>query len=1299
MLVRTGGESIVTRRITFGIIITLLICAVTTAYGFGSRPSRKIPPSANAGPDQTVEEGVIATLDGSATTERDSSIRSYLWTKTSGPSVTLSNPSAILSTFIVPKVSAEGSVLTFRLTVTDNRGLQTSDTCVVTISFINKSPIADAGKTQEVLEGDTVRLSAAKSSDPDDGIKSFRWTQSSGISVVLSSKTSVTPSFYVPDVGKDGDSLRFKLTVKDNGGLTSSASCIVNVSYKNKVPVADAGADQIILEGATAMLNGANSSDTDGDNLSYIWSQIDGTKVVLSNPSIVTPSFNVPDVGTGGDVLKFKLIVTDQEGLASIDTCLVNVLFVNEAPVAEAGDNQTVKEGDIVKLNAGDSIDADDGIVSYFWEQVAGPDVKLSDPFEINPSFMAPDVGEDGLALTFRLTTTDQGGLKSTDACIVNVSFVNVPPVANAGATQIVSEGSFTTLNAGNSMDHDSNIQSYLWEQIDGPEVKLSNVLSVRPTFVAPDTDVEGVSLTFKVTVRDKGGLASSDTCSVNVVFVNQAPVAEAGDSQTVKEGDIVKLNAGDSIDADDGIVSYLWEQVAGPDVKLSDPFEINPSFMAPDVGEDGLALTFRLTTTDQGGLKSTDACIVNVSFVNVPPVANAGATQIVSEGSLTTLNAGNSMDQDSNIQSYLWEQIDGPEVKLSNVSSVRPTFVAPNTDVEGVGLTFKVTVSDKGGLASSDTCSVQVVFVNQAPVAEAGASQTAEEGSTVILNATGSVDLDDGIQSYLWTQIAGPDVTLSNTSSTTPELIAPDVDSEGISLTFRLTVTDNSGLQSSDACIVNVTYVNIAPVADDGTTAGGKSITLEWDANEGADYYVVYWGQISGDYSNNSSDIKTPATSYTVSGLEEATYYFAVKAFNYCGNACDFSTELSLKMASVSSAVASSEDSKPSSETGFVQSLPDGLAPDGKAEVTDDEIVQPISPDSLISFLNNNPSIEFLDSDLKHIEWIQTGWAEYNNLNGEARIAAGDIDGDGEDEIIIGFGNVPGHSDIPGGFFQILDHDFTHLAWGQINWPEYNTINGESWPACGDIDDDGDDEIIIGLGKGGEGTIEIFDYDTNGLFHIEWVISSWSEYNGLIGETRPSAGDLDGDGFEEIIVGFASTEENNSIPNGYFEIIESDLTHASWGSIEWAEYNTINGETWLSCGDITGNGSYEIIAGLGTGSNGQVEIFEYLASEVLHMAWFQVDWAEYNGLNGETHPTASDIDNDGKDEIILGLGPVDSNTSIPGGRYQVNDDDYSLLEWLQLDWATYNTINGSTRPVSAVINDNQAILIGLGEK
>ena len=88
------------------------------------------PPTANAGPDQSVEPWATVTLTGAASTAVGT-VTGYAWTQTSGPAVTLVGTGST-RTFTAP-ASAAGATLVFSLVVTDNTGLvSTADTVTVT---------------------------------------------------------------------------------------------------------------------------------------------------------------------------------------------------------------------------------------------------------------------------------------------------------------------------------------------------------------------------------------------------------------------------------------------------------------------------------------------------------------------------------------------------------------------------------------------------------------------------------------------------------------------------------------------------------------------------------------------------------------------------------------------------------------------------------------------------------------------------------------------------------------------------------------------------------------------------------------------------------------------------------------------------------------------------------------------------------------------------------------------------------------------------------------------------------------
>ena len=386
----------------------------------------------------------------------------------------------------------------------------------------------------------------------------------------------------------------------------------------NVPPVAYAGPDQDVNAGATVTLDGSGSSDSDGTIVGYSWTQTGRTTVTLANASTANPTFTAPNIS---ETLTFELTVTNDRGVTATDFVYVNVFQANKPPVAEAGPDQTVDEGVTVTLNGSNSSDPDDGIKSYQWVQTEGPAVNLPDPALDKPTFVSPDVGSDGAALTFELTVTDKGDRTSTDTCIVNVSWINETPTADAGPDQSVNEGTTVKLNGINSSDPDNGLQSYEWKQVqvDGITVSLTDATTVEASFTTPSVAATGAKLTFELTVTDMGGLKATDTCIVNIGSVNAAPVADAGLDQTVSSGDSVTLDGSKSSDPDGGISGYLWKQIDGPQVKLNNPPPERPTFIAPQVSEGKAALTFELTVTDSAGQPASDTAVVTVLAVGDP--------------------------------------------------------------------------------------------------------------------------------------------------------------------------------------------------------------------------------------------------------------------------------------------------------------------------------------------------------------------------------------------------------------------------------------------------------------------------------------------------------------------------------------------------------------------------------------------------------------------------------------------------------------------------------------------------------
>ncbi|MCP4344156.1 MAG: hypothetical protein GY795_01345 [Desulfobacterales bacterium] len=832
------------------------------------------PPVADAGQDRTVTEGDEVTLDGSGSDDPDDGIEYYLWRQISGTTASLSDAAEMQPTFIAPDVDMGGESLVFELLVTDKGGLKNTDRVMITVEPENQPPVADAGQDQTVAQGKVVVLDGSGSYDPDNGISSYQWRQSSGTVVTLPDKSAVQPTFTAPNIGQNDETLTFELTVTDNGGLTDTASVSVKVVYENQSPVADAGEDQTVKQGDTVTLDGSGSSDTDGTITSYLWRQLSGSVAELSDTGSAKPTFVASAPVSNQETLTFKLTVTDNGGLTDTDTVTVKVIPANQPPVADAGPDQTVEQGKTVTLDGSNSSDPDGWIVSYFWRQTDGAVMTLSDPGVVKPKFIAENGELGGEAVTFELVVTDNGGMSSSDRVTVNITSENRPPTSDAGPDQTVDKGELVTLNGSNSSDPDGSIVSYLWRQTGGSDVVLSNADKAKAYFTAPSGEPRNNSLTFELVVTDNGGLQHTDSITINIrpeTPENQPPVADAGSDQSVNEGELVQLDGSNSSDPENGPITYLWEQVAGPDITLSNPTGMQPFFTAPDIGVNSETLIFNLKVTDNRELTDTDTVKVKAEFVNKAPEADAGPDQTVNEGEFVVLNGSGSSDPDNGIASYMWRQISGPVMQLSDAAAVQPYFkVLSDADLKDEVLIFEVIVTDSAGLTDSDMVVIYIKSENQSPVADAGPDQTVNEEDTVTLDGSESYDPDGSITSYLWRQISGTMMQLSDTTAVFPAFIASNGDIIGQSLTFELAVTDNSGLKSSDHVVVNIRAINQAPVAGAGpdqTVNDGDLVTLNGSNSVDPDGSITsyLWRQTDGT-ENTLSDIRSAKPSFIAS-------------------------------------------------------------------------------------------------------------------------------------------------------------------------------------------------------------------------------------------------------------------------------------------------------------------------------------------------------------------------------------------------------------------------------------------------
>ena len=771
----------------FNLGITTVTCTATDNDSNAASCSFDIsvinsPPTANAGPDQTVFVTDIVNLDGSASSDPNGDPLSYSWRIISEPTSSAAvltgadtvNPSIFIDAFGDYEIE---------LIVNDGEFDSVPDT--MTISTLNSPPVADAGPDQTVFVTDTVQLDGSASSDIDGDSLTFDWAFTevpTGSSASLSDATIVNPTFVVDLPGV----YRARLIVND--GLQDSVEDIVIVSTENSSPVANAGPDQTARVGDTVTLDGSGSNDVDGDPLSFNWSFTSKpatSQATLSDPAAVMPTFDVDE----RDDYTLQLIVNDGQEDSAADT--VTIHTENSPPEANAGPDQSVFVGDTATLDASASSDVDGDPLTFFWSFTSIPQdstATISDPGNVLTTF---DVDKPGMYVV-QLIVND--GFVDSAIDIVIVSTQNSPPVANAGPDQTVLVNDTVQLDGSASNDVDGDTLTFNWSFTSiptGSTATLSDTTAVMPTFVA---DIPGTYVA-QLIVNDGTVNSAPDTISISTE--NSPPVADAGPDQSVFVTDIAQLDGSASIDIDGDTLTYAWSLTSIPDGSaaiLSDPTLVNPTFTVDLPG------TYIAQLLVNDGTVSSDADSVTISTQNSKPVADAGLDQSIFVDDLVTLDGSGSNDVDGDTLTFSWSFTSVPAASnatLSDSTGVAPTLTA---DVAGM---YVVQLIVNDGTVDSDPDTVVITTQNRPPVANAGPDQTLDTGQTVTLDGSGSSDPDGDSLTYQWTFVnipTGSTAVLADETTATPTFV-PDLEGD-----YQIQLIVNDGTENSLPDVVVVT-------------------------------------------------------------------------------------------------------------------------------------------------------------------------------------------------------------------------------------------------------------------------------------------------------------------------------------------------------------------------------------------------------------------------------------------------------------------------------------------------------------
>jgi len=327
---------------------------------------------------------------------------------------------------------------------------------------------------------------------------------------------------------------------------------------------------------------------------------------------------------------------------------------------------------------------------------------------------------------------------------------------------------SISLIGSNSSAGKNATISSYQWTQISGPSITFIDTSKNTSRINNPDFNIPmniklaGEELVFELTVTNSNGITDTDQVSIFVASQSDPQTSfffESDPGDYVGNGRSVYLDTDDAVfsvdnsDPDHAHVSIdngpFWfadfGAITGSGGLIVDTYKNvvrhpDSSGISPSLSIHSLAIScanisgqFIIRQNNRAAsdrienlkVEFTQICnrvsnpiptpqltgVIKYNYIDVSvPTADAGARQSVTEASLVTLDATNSIDADGAIEFYEWTQLSGTTVTLSDNAISTPTFTAPDFALRSnEDLVFQVTVTDDRGFKAKNSVSISI--------------------------------------------------------------------------------------------------------------------------------------------------------------------------------------------------------------------------------------------------------------------------------------------------------------------------------------------------------------------------------------------------------------------------------------------------------------------------------------------------------------------------------------------------------------------------------------------------------------
>lgn len=700
----------------------------------------------------------------------------------------------------ITAVSAPDATGTLRrLTVRVPQGLPVG-TAAVTVRN-TATGLTGAGASLEVVEfsaspstvgpGQALDLEMALQGNAAFDPVANRVTLGAGLtvnSVRLSSPTRLTVNVTVNAAAALGPRNASVLTPVMTA-VRAGALQVVAQGPPNAPPVAVIAGPRSGEVGTPLVFDGSQSSDPDGDPLTYEWSFGDGATAA---------GVAATHAYAGASGSPFTVTLTVRDGRGGVGTAQQTVAVsmpppANRAPTAVlTATPATPQVGAVVVFDASGSTDPDGDVLSYSWtfgDGAVGSGVVASHAYATRGPFTVTLTVDDG-----------RGGIATAQSVVAPT----LPPGENRAPTAVITSfaraltGAPLVFDGRGSFDPDGDGLSYRWQFGDGAEgsgPEATHAFASAGSYVVTLTVSDG---------RGGDGTATRTVTIAPPPAQNQAPTAVIVAPSAGTTGQPVIFASTGSGDPDGDALSFVWafgDGTSGGGVSVAKTFASPGPFIVTLTASDG-----------RGGVATTTHAIAIAppAQTNASPSAVILSADRVAAGQPLLLNGGASSDPDGDPLAFLWSFEGGGTAAGESASH---TFAGAGT------FTVSLTVTDGRGGSDTATRSIRVdeATANRAPRAVIGGAGAGVTGVELIVDGRGSSDPEGDALTFAWTSgVAG--------ASSAGATAAFTYDQPG-TFTVTLTVTDTAG--NSDTA----TRAIVIEAAPDRTpplvTLGGPAAAL----------------------------------------------------------------------------------------------------------------------------------------------------------------------------------------------------------------------------------------------------------------------------------------------------------------------------------------------------------------------------------------------------------------------------------------------------------------------------------------